>query len=52
MGRDAPVYNAKNILEVPLALTFLTRTMKIWQNVILLSGRAIFFYPLQILTSQ
>ena len=28
MGGDTPVYNAKNILEVPLGLTFLTRTMK------------------------
>ena len=43
MGGDTPVYNAKNILEVPLALTFLTRTMKSWQNAILLSDGAIFF---------
>ena len=43
MGGDTPVCNAKNILEVPLALTFLTRTMKSWQNAILLSDGAIFF---------
>ena len=43
MGGDTPVCNAKNILEVPLALTFLTRTMKSWQNAILLSNGAIFF---------
>ena len=28
MGGDTPVYNAKIILEVPLGLTFLTRTME------------------------
>ena len=52
MGGDTPVYNAKNILQVPLGLTFLTQTMKSRQNTILLSDGTIFFHPLQILTGQ
>ena len=43
MGEDTPLYNAKNILEVPLRFTFLTRIMKSRQNVILLSDGTIFF---------
>ena len=50
MGRGTPVYNEKNILEVPLRLffsnykhTFLIRTMKSWQNAILLPDGTIFF---------
>ena len=43
MGGDTPVYNAKNILAVPLGLTFLTRTMKSRQNAILLSDGTSFF---------
>ena len=37
MGEDTPLYNAKNVLEVHLRFTFLTRIMKSRQNVILLS---------------
>ena len=37
MGRDTPVYNEKNILEVPLEL------LKSQQNVILLSDWTSFF---------
>ena len=43
MGEDTPLYDAKNILEVPLRFTFLTRIMKSQQNVILLSDGTIFF---------
>ena len=43
MGGATPVCNEKNILEVPLELYFLTRTMKSRQNAILLSDGAIFF---------
>ena len=43
MGGDTPVHNAKNIPEVPLGLSSLTRTIKSWQNAILLSNGTIFF---------
>ena len=46
MGGETPVYNAKNIVEVSLGLSFhtlLNRNMKSWQNAIQLSDGTNFF---------